>query len=319
MHPSYKARGPFKSGHINTLYGHFFSGNQVLPYHREQLQHGQGFSLYLDWVQRGNRQLVVFSHGLESSSNARYIMSMGNAFLQQGYDVLAWNCRNCAKNESFENRAYYHSGISEDLSYVIDHTLATQNYETIVLVGFSMGGNIVLKYLGEQAEKLPRELKRAMAISSPVDLLSCSHTLQRFPNQIYGRNFLKTILQTMQKNPQDIKHYGLSLDDILACKNLRDFDHAFTAPVHGFLSQDDYYQKASALPVLKNIAIPTLLLNALDDPILSNACYPNASDINNSHVQLLYPKHGGHIGFNRDKRNGLDWLDQQALAYLISA
>ncbi|NRB40285.1 MAG: alpha/beta fold hydrolase [Pseudomonadales bacterium] len=317
MHHPYKARGAFKNGHVNTLYAHFFSRRKALPFKRERLVHDQGFSLYLDWVQQGNDNLIIFTHGLESSSNARYITSMGQQFLTQGYDVLAWNCRNCAEGEDFEKRAYYHSGISQDLDAVITHTLATQRYKKIVLVGFSMGGNILLKYLGEKGGDLPAQITRAMAVSSPLDLLSCSYTLMQFPNQIYGRNFLKTILQKMQQNTDDIAHYGLQLEDILQSKNLRDFDHAFTAPVHGFTSQDDYYQKASSLPLLKHIQIPTLILNALDDPILSGACYPDVDDIKNPHISTFYPSYGGHLGFNTKPVQGLPWLDTQALDFLL--
>lgn len=317
MSHSYKAYGLFKNGHFNTLYGHFFDRPEALPFKREKLVHDLGFSLYLDWVQRQNNKLIIFTHGLESSSHARYISSMGQQFLQEGYDVLAWNCRNCAQGQKFDKLAYYHSGISEDLAYVVDHVIASKRYDNIVLVGFSMGGNILLKYLGEQADNLPSEIQRAMAISSPVDLLSSSHVLLQFPNQIYGRNFLKTILQKMKENPEDLIHYGLCLEQILQCKNLRDFDHLFTAPVHGFNSQDDYYQQASALAFLPHIKVPYCLINAYDDPFLAQTCYPRNEEVGNVNMQTLYPKFGGHIGFNNPRIKGCSWLDQQALNFLI--
>lgn len=317
MSHTYKASGLFKNGHFNTLYGHFFDRPPPLPFKREKLLHPLGFSLYLDWVQQQSNKLIIFTHGLESSSNARYINSMGQQFLQQGYDVLAWNCRNCAKGEAFDPRAYYHSGLSEDLAYVIEHTLATQCYEQIVLVGFSMGGNIVLKYLGEQGEHLPSSIQRAMAISSPLDLLASSHALLQFPNQIYGRNFLKTILFKLKENPEDLIHYGLSMESIMQCKNLRDFDHLFTAAVHGFSSQDDYYKRASSAKFLPQIKVPSYLINAQDDPFLAQSCYPSSEEVGNTNIQTLYPQHGGHIGFNNPRNKGCSWLDQQALNFLL--
>lgn len=317
MLDDYVATGLFTNGHFNTLFTHFFGKARLLPFVREPLLHPAGFNLYLDWVKQGNDRLVIFSHGLESSSHARYIQSLGRSMLASGYDVLAWNLRNCAKGETWQKNAHYHSGISEDLDLIIGHVLATQHYKQIVLVGFSMGGNIMLKYLGEKGQNLPGEIKSAAAISTPLDLLSCSHALLQFPNMVYGRHFLKTILHKVRMQRENVEALGLDVEQLLQTDNLRDFDHLFTAKVHGFNSQDHYYTSASAKPLLGKIAIPTLLLNACDDPILTPECFPSAEEINNPLITLLYTQHGGHVGFYTPAKAGTSWLENKVKRFLL--
>jgi hypothetical protein len=315
MTDNYEAPWFFKNGHVNTLFTHLFCKVEPLQFSRERLLHSQGFSLFLDWMQEGNERLVIFSHGLESSSNARYIQAMGHQFLEANFDVLAWNLRNCAEGEPYEEGAHYHSGISEDLELVINHVLQNHHYEEIVLVGFSMGGNILLKYLGEKAGNIHPSITRAMAVSTPIDLLSCSYVLLEFPNSLYGRSFMKTILAKVRDQRHSIEVLGLDVDKILQCENLREFDETFTAPVHGFSDENDYYIRASAAPLLSKIAIPTMMINAWDDPMLSISCYPTAEEINNPLVTPMYTRHGGHVGyFSGCKKIG--WLERQALEFL---
>ena len=319
MNNNYKATGLFKNGHFNTVYSHFLCKVESLPFSRERYHHPQGFALFLDWLKAENDRLVIFCHGLESSSNARYIQTMGQHFLASGYDVLAWNLRNCAEGEPFEKNAHYHSGISEDLDLVIEHVLSDNHYKEIVLVGFSMGGNIMLKYLGEKGGNVSSLIKRAVAVSTPVDLLSCSYVLLKLPNRVYGNNFLKTILNKIRIQRDDVAELGLNVDKILQSKNLREFDDAFTAPFHGFDSEDDYYISCSALPLLPNITIPTLLLSALDDPMLTPECYPEVNQINNPLVKAVYTQHGGHVGFYTPSDEGIGWMEQQAFRFLAES
>ncbi len=316
MNNNYKASGLFKNGHFNTVYSHFLCKAKQLSFTRERLALPEGVSLFLDWMKDDNERLVIFCHGLESSSNARYIQTMGAHFSASAYDVLAWNLRNCAEGEPFEKNAHYHSGISEDLDSVVEHVLATCQYQQIVLVGFSMGGNLMLKYLGEKGGELPCVIKRAMAVSTPVDLLSCSYVLLKMPNRVYGNNFLKTILHKIRTQRDDVAELGLDVERILQSKNLREFDDAFTAPFHGFDSEDHYYTSCSALPLLPHITIPTLILSALDDPMLTPECYPEASLIGNPLVQTVYTRHGGHVGFYTPSDEGIGWMEQQALRFL---
>ncbi len=317
MIDDYVATGLFKNGHYNTLFAHYFGKVKRLPFIREPFAHPLGFTLFLDWVKAGNERLVIFSHGLESNSYARYIQTMGRSLLDSRYDVLAWNLRNCAEGEPYQKNAHYHSGISEDLDLVIEHVLATHQYQQIVLVGFSMGGNIMLKYLGEKGAKLPGEIKRAVAISTPLDLLSCSYVLLQFPHIFYGRHFLKTILHKVREQRENVEALGLDVDQLLQSKNLRDFDHLFTAKVHGFNSQDHYYTSASSKPLLHNIVIPTLLLNAFDDPILAPECYPTSEEINNPLIEVLYTKYGGHVGFNTQEKTEVKWIENKVTRFLL--
>ena len=316
MNDDYIARGLFKNGHFNTLFSHFFDQVKSLPFVREALPHPLGFDLYLDWVKAGNERLVIFTHGLESNSHARYIQTMGNHLLATGHDIVAWNLRNCANGEPCQQNAHYHSGISEDLELVIEHILKTHHYRQIVLIGFSMGGNITLKYLGEKGPDLPTEITKAIAISTPLDLLSCSYTLLTFPNIFYGRHFLSTILHKVREQRSSIEALGLDVDKLLTARNLREFDNWFTAPVHGFHSEDHYYTSCSSKPLLKNIRIPALLISAYDDPILSSECYPTTAEINNPLITTLYTQHGGHVGFYTARKTE-PWLEDKLDKFLL--
>lgn len=295
--PPYKAHGPMKSGHVNTLFRHFFSNNIVHPFKREALLLDEGFHLHLDWFcqnQSPNKKLLLFTHGLESSSFSPDIQQTIPQAQKLGFDVLAYNCRNCAQGEPLEAGAFYHSGLSSDLAQVVNHVIKNQHYQSIVLVGLSMGGNITLKYLGEQGANVPKALKAALVVSAPLHLSDCSKQLLRFPDSIYAQHFLRSLKQKVKALKTGIAEQGIDVNSVLNCKNLNQFDDRLVAKIHGFKNAEDYYQQSSSINLLGSIALPTVLINAQNDPILSQSCYP---DIANPNIQSYYPKHGGHLGF----------------------
>lgn len=305
-----------KSGHINTLYRHFFSNRCVQPYQREALVLQEGCSLFLDWFHacpQASKPLLLFTHGLESSSFSPDIQQTLAMAKQLGFDVLAYNCRNCAVGESLQADAFYHSGLSSDLAQVVNFAIA-KGYQQIILLGLSMGGNITLKYLGEQAEQLPKAIKAALVFSAPLDLSASAKQLLRFPACLYAKHFLRLLKAKVSQLKHPLESQGVAVHKVLGSKTLQQFDEHLVAKIHGFKNAEDYYQKSSSLGLLAAIAVPTVIINAQNDPMLSASCYPS---VDNAYVHTYYPKHGGHLGFYQKHGHYLsDCLQQLSLSVL---
>ncbi|MEJ6579945.1 MAG: alpha/beta fold hydrolase [Akkermansiaceae bacterium] len=285
---------PFRGGHFSTIFPTLFRRVPTLAYERKCLELADGDFLDLDWSRFGHKRLAIIGHGLEGDSQAKYIRGMALALQKRNWDSLAWNCRGCGGSHNRLLRSY-HSGVSGDLGFVIDHAFE-QGYREISLVGFSLGGNIVLKYLGEQAGDIHPALKSAVAFSAPCDLTSSSLQLGEWQNKIYMSRFMDGLKgKVIQKNEEFPGK--LDLSELKKVKTFAEFDDRFTAPLNGFIDARDYWKKASSKPYLANISIPTLLISALNDPFLPPACYPEEIARMSRHFHLEIPKHGGHVGF----------------------
>jgi uncharacterized protein len=291
---TYRAPLGLRGGHFSTIYPTLFRRAPNLESNRERLELADGDFMDLDWRKAGSERLAIIGHGLEGDSQAKYIQGMARALQRRGWDTLAWNCRGCSGEPNRLLRSY-HSGVSEDLGYVIDHAL-THDYRNISLVGFSLGGNIILKYLGELGESAPSEIKAAVAFSAPCDLTSSSLQLGEWQNRIYMSRFMTGLKEKILIKNQQFPG-TLDLDDINTVKTFAEFDDRFTAPLNGFADARDYWKKASSKPYLCNIRIPALLISALNDPFLPPACVPREIANSSKHFHLETPKHGGHVGF----------------------
>ncbi len=243
---------------------------------------------------------MIVSHGLEGNSQRPYVLGMVRAVNDLGLDALAWNFRSCS-GEMNRRLRFYHSGVIDDLQTVIAHALTVGRYSEIILVGFSMGGNQILCYVGQEASNLPSEISQAITFSVPLDLKSSAKALAGGTNGIYMRRFMRSLKEKIKtkaaKFPGQLKTDFLS--DI---KTFKDFDDAFTAPIHGFHDAADYWQKCSSKQFLHTVPIPTTIVNALDDPFLGPACYPYNEADANPKINLYTPTHGGHVGFAKLKR-----------------
>jgi predicted alpha/beta-fold hydrolase len=287
-----------------------------VKYTRERLELNDGDCMDLDVVFSNWDTLVVMLHGLEVSSNANYIASVSKHLSSQKVDAVVVNFRGCSgeENRLFES---YHSGKTDDLDAVIKHINKKHDYKKIIVLGYSLGGNLVLKYMGEQGDKLDKNITGAIAISVPCDLTGSSIVLGKSTNRIYLIRFMITLrkktLQKLKKFPDSI----LSKKRIRAAKDFKDFDNLYTAPAHGFKDADDYYKKNSSKQFLSNISKPTLLVNALDDTFLSEECFPFEIAKDNKHLFLETPKYGGHVGFNTKfiGTNGL-WLEKRIYDFI---
>jgi predicted alpha/beta-fold hydrolase len=284
---------PLFNGHLETIYPALFRQVILAQPDKEQLETFDEDFLELDWHRRGNAKLLILSHGLEGNSSKGYILGMAKEALNKGFDVLAWNYRGCG-DQLNRKAIFYHSGATYDLHAVVNR--AAPDYEELYLGGFSLGGNLTLKYLGEGRELLPK-IKRAVAISVPLDLGGSCDKISNAAMGLYTKRFLTSLRKKIERKAS-IFPKEFSLEKFNQIHSLRDFDNLFTGPLHGFSDAEDYYQSNSALQFLPTIPIPTLILNAQNDPFLSETCFPFQLAADLEQVYCEFPKHGGHVGFS---------------------
>lgn len=283
-------------------------------YARERITTPDDDVLDLDWSRAGARRVAILSHGLEGSSERGYMRGMAHALNRAGWDALAWNFRGCA-GEPNRTLRFYHSGATDDLHTVIQHVISTGRYDSIALIGFSLGGNITLKYLGERGTDLDPAIAGGIAFSVPCDLRSSAMRLAHPANSIYMRRFLATLRQKVREKmklmPGSLHDAGL--DDI---STFQEFDDAYTAPLHGFRDAEDYWHQCSSRRYLEGIRLPALLVNAKDDPFLAPECFPVKEARSSPYLFLEIPSSGGHVGFlGRDATNRY-WMEARAVAFL---
>jgi uncharacterized protein len=253
------------------------------------------------------RGQIVFIHGLEGSADAGYIRSMAQAALERGFGVHRMNLRSCGGTEHLSD-TMYHSGLTSDTKLILDQIRHRWD-GLLVLVGFSLGGNVTLKLAGEMGASGP--LSAACAVSTPINLAACVRTLDRPANRLYARRFLSRLKsRIVRKNKTSPTLYNT--DRIDEIKSIWEFDDRFTGPLFGFGGADNYYQTQSAQNFLADIRIPTLLIQAKDDPMIPFAVYDQDAFRSNSSLELLAVPRGGHLGFlSREKPRF--WLDSVVL------
>lgn len=283
------------NGHLQTIMPSLTRTVTGVTYNRERLTLSDDDFVDLDWIVCGHRRLVVLTHGLEGDSSRQYIRGTAKLFAEAGYDVLAWNCRSCSGEMNRAFRLYNHGEIG-DIGEVIQYALHTKPYDEIVLVGYSMGGNITLKYLGVQGANLPTAIKRGIAISSPTDLEASAQRLDNPSNRFYRNRFMKKLLVKISQKAIGFPN-RLDMTKLSQVQCWRDFDDFFSAPVNNYRDAGDFYAQASAVNYMGSITIPTLLLNAQNDPLLSPECSPVWLAEAHPHVFLETPRTGGHVGF----------------------
>ena len=311
-------RPPFYlfNAHLQTIIPSLFRRVKGIKFERERIHTPDQDFLDLDWYRPGRSDtLIIVSHGLEGDSQRSYVKGMIKAFAGRGCHGLAWNFRGCSGEPNLLER-FYHSGATEDLKAVIQHVLAQKVYSKIILSGFSLGGNLTLKYLGERGESLPPEIWKAAVFSVPLHLSGSSKKISERGNMIYNRRFLRKLEQKIRTKA--IKMPGsFDVNLLNGIKTLREFDDAYTAPLHGFKNAEAYYAHCSAIKYLAGITIPTLILNAKNDPFLSHECFPVAEMKNHPFVRLETPEEGGHVGFAPAAGRELYYSEERALAFVF--
>lgn len=295
----------YRNGHLATILPALFRRHAV-SYSRKRIATPDRDFFNVDCLLRSHKKAVVLLHGLEGSSQSQYMMGFASLFTAQGYDVHAMNFRSCGGEMNLLPQSY-HSGFTADLKQYID-SIATK-YTDIYLIGFSLGGNALLKYLSGSVNA---KVTAAAAVSVPVDLKGSAMHLDNGLNRIYLQRFISSMCKKMiAKNKQFPQQ--VNIKGIHKIKNFREFDDAFTAPLHGFSSAEDYWQKNSSLFSLNTIGVPTLLINAKNDPFLSDSCFPYEEVVDHPFLHAIFNPRGGHVGFMMNSKKS--WLEPVVLSF----
>ena len=289
----------FVNRHFNTMYPYAMRRNNIPDYQRVRWETEDGDFFDLDFVNKGAKSVVILLHGLEGSSSSQYILGITNAL----------NHRSCS-GELNRTLGFYHSGYTKDLAFIVSEL--SKKYEKVSAVGYSLGGNMLLKYLG--THEVPAEFKTGVALSVPAHLSSSAVRLNHWTNRPYAIQFLKTL---NKKAVAKAKQFPEVLDyrKFQNIATLYEFDNKVTAPLHGFVDAEDYYAQSSSAQFLHNIQVPTLLVNAVDDSFLAPPCFPFEIAQDNPNFHFYAPKQGGHVGFARLKSNAY-WSDDMVVRWL---
>ncbi|MEX6625832.1 YheT family hydrolase [Tenacibaculum salmonis] len=287
---------PFKSAHFNTMYRPLFM-KDTIKYERKRITTWDADFIDLDFSKTKNstKTLVLLIHGLEGSSQSNYMITSANSLNNGNYDTVCMNLRSCSGEDNLLLETY-HSGKTDDVHFIVEHLADNYNYENIIIVGFSLGGNLTLKYLGEY-ENISSKIKGAIAVSVPIDLTSSQTELAKLKNKVYLNDFLRTLKIKILAKSAKFPDFKLDKELLLKATKFPHLEAQYTVPIFNFESPKDYWIKASSKPYIKNIKTPTLLINSLDDSFLSEECFPYEEAENMNNFYLLTPKYGGHVGF----------------------
>jgi len=305
----------FKHGHFSTIYSAKLRPTPSLLQERERITLADGDFIDVDWSfsEIKTRKVAILLHGLEGNAQRVYMIGQGKQLVLNGWDVAAMNHRGCSGEDNLLYESY-NSGRTFDLESLIEFILNKGQYDEISLIGFSLGGNLVLKYLGER-EILPKEIKKGIAISAPLNLKGSLQALNKPENILYNKVFVSDL---RKKYKRKMPHFPekMNLEIYQNIKTLIDFDNLYTAPAHGFNDAFDYYEKSSSIQFIENIKIPVLILSAKNDSFLSKECYPISLASKLKNVYLETPNYGGHVGFH--KTNKEQYSELRAVEFLTT-
>jgi predicted alpha/beta-fold hydrolase len=301
-------------GHLQTIFPYLFRKTRMPRYRRERIDTPDGDFVDLDWIDgKPEQPLVILFHGLEGSSGSHYARALMHAVAARGWRGVVAHWRGCSGEPNRLLRAY-HSGDHVEAGWMLEAIAARAKPAAMFAVGVSLGGSALLNWLGRAGNDGLRLLDAAAAISAPLSLRTGGEAIQRGFNMVYTWNFLRTM---RLKAAEKARRFPGSVDveRIHGCRTLYEFDNAYTAPVHGFAGADDYWDRGSSLGWLQAIAVPTLIVNAKNDPFLPLDELPAPIDVSPA-VTLELLEHGGHVGFLHGPPPGDPlWLPRRVLDY----
>ncbi len=336
MLADFRPRRFLSNGHLQTIIGNYLPREDRLPEPIAQLVDvspatlgGQANQIasqvlcHCHWQSpevRASRPTAILVHGLEGSSKSQYVIGNANKLWLAGCNVVRMNMRNCGGTEQL-TPTLYHSGLSNDVLAVLRFFTAQHSLESISLIGYSMGGNLVLKLAGELANHAPPQLRSVIGVSPAVDLGPSADALHEPLNRLYELKFLRALLRRFRRKATLFPR-AYDPNQAVGIRSLRDFDHRITALYSGFTGADDYYYRAAAARVLQSIAVPTLILHALDDPFIRLTPETRDKILHNPKITLLETAHGGHCAFLADAdpatHNDGNWAEHTALRFVLA-
>jgi uncharacterized protein len=307
-------------GHAQTVYPYLLPRPKIM-YRRERWELDDGDFIDIDWLENtSNGPLVILFHGLEGNSRSHYILSIMEVLQAMGWRGGVAHFRGCSGSPNRLHRAY-HAGDSTEIGSILGRIVAEVRASKcsampMYVVGISLGGNALLKWLGEQGAEARHWVDAAVAVSVPLDLAAAGKALASGFNLLYTRHFLATLkrkaLDKLENHP-DL----LNAPAVAGCTTLYQFDNLVTAPLHGFRNTEDYWNQSSSKPWLRFIHVPTLVVNALNDPFMPQSALPRADEVSSA-VTLEFPAEGGHAGFLDAPFPGkLTWLPQRIISFFM--
>jgi uncharacterized protein len=315
----FRPRRPFLGGHAQTLAGNFLPRHNQLPPAEErlfQVETEVKVLCHCHWQpNRAQATTLVIVHGLEGSSESRYVIGTGSKAWRSGMNVVRMNVRTCGGTEQL-GPTLYNSGMSADVGIVAKALIEQDGVQKLALAGFSMGGNMVLKLLGEWGEHAPPEVKAAVGVSPAMDLAASADALHNPGNRLYEMKFLWSLRRRLQRKAA-LYPGQFELHHLRGVRSIRDFDNQITARYCGFLDAQDYYTRAAATRVIERISVPTLVLHANDDPFIRVLPETREKLLRNPDITYVETRHGGHCAFLAEA-NGYDgrWAERQAIAFI---
>ncbi len=329
--PEFYPRPWLSNGHLQTIVGNLLPRPNHLPKAASVLvdvstipgrQAASQVLCECHWQPesvRSARPTVIILHGLEGSSRSQYVIGNSTKLWNAGCNVVRMNMRNCGGTERL-TPTLYHSGMSGDVGAVMQHFLCTERLGSISLLGYSMGGNLVLKLAGDLGAAAPPELRAVVGVSAAVDLGASADALHLPSNRLYERRFVRGLV-TRFRRKAFLFPRAFDPNRANSVSSVREFDDRITAHYSGFRNADDYYFRCSAARVLDRIAVPTLMLHACDDPFIRIEPATRAAIVSNRRLDLLETEHGGHCAFlsTPDPAAGDDgyWAERTALRFLL--
>ncbi len=321
LHPFRPRRG-LTNGHLQTIVGNYLARPPFrCPSVSETIEvdpaDGSRVLCHCDWqpqTERARRLTVLLVHGLEGSSDSRYIRGIAGRAWAAGCNVIRMNMRNCGNTDEL-TPTLYHSGLSGDVGAVIDHYAALFALERVALMGYSMGGNLVLKLAGEWGERSP--LCAVAAVCPAIDLAAGSDALHEPANRVYEWHFLRNLMRRYRRKAALYPHI-YNARKIGTVRSLRQFDNQIVARHCGFRDADDYYYQAASARVVDKITVPTLILRALDDPFIRMLPETRAALLANPNILLVETPHGGHCAYlSEDEGDDIHWAEATVMRYLM--
>ena len=312
-------RRPFVGGHAQTLAGNFMRRRNLLPPPEErffEVEPGMQILCHCHWqAHRACAMTVIAVHGLEGSVESGYMIGTGSKAWAEGMNVVRMNMRNCGNTEHL-GPTLYNSSMSADVGVVVKRLIADEGLPSIALVGYSMGGNLVLKLLGEWGAEVPQQVKAGVGVSPAMDLAASADALHDLANRIYELKFLQSLRRRVRRKAQlypgryDVKY-------LRGLRSIREFDDQITARYCGFAGAQDYYTRAASANVLERIAVPTLVLHAEDDPFIRVLPETRRKLEGNPHIKFIETASGGHCAFLAEP-NGYDgrWAERQTVRFI---
>ena len=308
------ARTPFiphpalKNAHAQTLAGSLIRRRFKLVLENVEARYfdvapGAQVLARCSWqANRASKPTLVIVHGMEGSTESRYMLGTAEKALGAGFNVVRVNVRNCGGTEHL-SPTLYHAGLTDDIRQVITELIERDRLSEIYLAGFSLGGNVILKFAGEYSEKIASEVRGFIAVSPSIDLASCADAIEMRSNLIYHMKFIWSLRSRLRRKARLFPdQYDTS--HLRGVWTIRKFDDVYTAPHSGFGNVAQYYERASALPFINRIIVPTLIIHAKDDPFIPFAQFEQPEITVNPNVALLAPANGGHVGFISANKNG---------------